>query len=102
MPLVSAAVIAYAAGLLLGFGGVFRSTASLAAAVALIALAARRRTLAALALLFVAGAAVARAADARDARCLLAAASASSWIGVLDDDAAPGGFSRLELRVADC
>ena len=102
MPLVAAAVIAYAAGLLLGFGGAFRSAALLATTVALLALVLRRQTVAALLLVVVAGAAVARSIAAHDARCLLAAASVSSWTGVLDDDAAPGGFARLELRTPGC
>ncbi|HWJ21078.1 MAG TPA: ComEC/Rec2 family competence protein, partial [Gemmatimonadaceae bacterium] len=102
MPLVAAALIAYAAGLLAEFGGApFGAVVATALASALVALIHHRSAAVALALLVACGAATARAADARSARCLVAAARADAWRVVLDDDAAPGGYARGTLTDDD-
>ena len=102
MPLVASAILAYAAGLLAGFGGVPLSVATAiaiaAAALSVPALDARRSVAASLALLGLCGAAVARASDARAARCRVEAARSRLWTASLDDDAEPGAYARGTLR----
>ncbi|HEU4640932.1 MAG TPA: hypothetical protein VFS44_00665, partial [Gemmatimonadaceae bacterium] len=95
MPLIAQAVLVYAAGLLVGFGGAFVSGIALAAlgGVAAGALLLRRdaRVLA----LAVAGSAAvlaARGTARRDAACLSRLARARSWRVTLDVAAAPGAF----------
>ncbi|MFL5577131.1 MAG: DNA internalization-related competence protein ComEC/Rec2 [Gemmatimonadaceae bacterium] len=102
MPLIAAAVVAYAAGLLLGFGGAPIPTALAAGASLALAALYRARAAAALLLLLLAGVAAARAAAARDAECVLRAARVPAWPVALDDEAAPGGYARGTLAAGDC
>ena len=69
MPLIAAAFIAHAAGLLLGFGGVSLFGMCVAAAVGSVAAIRRDARLGALVLLAVAGLARASVAGAADAQC---------------------------------
>ena len=94
MPLVLAAYLAHAAGLLLGFGGVV-VPALWGAAVALAAAFARGRARsAALALLVAGGALLAGATVRRDASCRADLLERRRWTIRLDADAAPGGTVR--------
>lgn len=94
MPLVLAAYLAHAAGLLLGFGGVL-GPALWGAAIALAAaFSGGRARSAALALLVAGGALLAAATARRDAACRADLLERRRWIVRLDADAAPGGTVR--------
>jgi len=91
MPLITAAVLAYAAGLLTGFGGAAFHTAL--ACVAVIRFGARtRRDVVALAALGVAGCGVAAAARGERERCVERLLRRDAWELRLAGDAAPGSF----------
>lgn len=105
MPLITAAVLAYAAGLLTGFGGAFMWTALATAAV--VGWGDRQgRNRLALAGLAVAGFAMASGARAAEVRCAEGLATRHRWDVTLESDASPGAFVRarhacgLALRVA--
>ena len=95
MPLVLAAALAYAAGLLAGFG---RAPLWMTATAALVSWfgAARARERIALAALGAAGLAIGTLTAATDANCEDRLLSADSWEVVLGLDAAPGDFVRAE------
>jgi competence protein ComEC len=95
MPLVSLAVIAYAAGLLLGFGGVVHLAFAAIACVAIVGVATRNSSAAALAAIGMTGWLVARATVMREARC---AAGSDRVVAVFSDALAPGAFVRGETR----
>ena len=95
MPLVSLAVIAYAAGLLLGFGGVVHPAVSMLGCVALGAVVRRDARMLGLAVLGAAGWIAARAAKADEARC---ARLRGPIVAVFPDALAPGAFVRGETR----
>src|SRR5258705_7054098 len=91
MPLVGAAVLAYAAGLLSGFGGAVAWT--IAAAVGVVWLCARRgRERLALAALAVAGFAIAVVERRSTAACTERLVRAVSFEATLGADAGPGAF----------
>lgn len=92
MPLIARTVAAYAAALLLGFGGVSVWWAAAAAFTALGLYVAGRREVASLAVVAAAGLLVARAAERRAAACDAALVRAGSVTAVLDDAAGPGAF----------
>ena len=107
MPLIAAAFLAHAAGLLLGFGG-FSLMATLVGG-ALTAAAAVRRDgrLAALALLAVAGVFRADLAADADRRCadsvsVGAAADRALLTGIIEEDARPGARARATIRDGGC
>lgn len=114
MPLITAAFVAHAAGLLLGFGGVSLAGLLAAAALGVAALLRTDARLGALALL--AGAGVLRAAAARsaDARCAARAVSSAGsagananapraiYTGVVEADARRGARVALSVRDAGC
>ncbi len=102
MPLIAVVVTAYAAGLLLGFGGFV--VVGMAVVVALAIAAATRRSLAALAAAVVLGAglAMARAELRHETGCRASLAARGTWTVVLDDPAAPGAFVRGRARDDGC
>ncbi|HJQ19157.1 MAG TPA: DNA internalization-related competence protein ComEC/Rec2 [Gemmatimonadaceae bacterium] len=91
MPLVAAAVLAYAGGLLTGFGGAYVWTAS---AVAIVIASGRRTASERLALvaIAVAACAVAASADRTVSACAVRLARATSWRLTLEAEAQPGAF----------
>lgn len=91
MPLITAAILAYAAGLLTGFGGAFVWT-TIGAAIAIVQGSRRPRERLALAALAAAGFAIASTASAATDTCLAHLAARHSWELTLDADAAPGAF----------
>jgi competence protein ComEC len=91
VPLVSLAVIAYAAGLLLGFGGVLHLAITSIGCVAIFGVARRDASTLACATLCMAGWLVARTTVAREARCGLAR---GSLVAVFPEALAPGAFVR--------
>lgn len=102
MPLVAVAVAAYAAGLLLGFGGVV--IWGVLAVATLVSVGIARRALPALAaaVLLAAGLIVARS-DVRSERgCRARLARQAAWTVVLDDPAAPGAFVRGQILDGRC
>lgn len=104
MPLVAAAVLAYAAGLLAGFGAPL--TWSLAAMAAVVLLGARSRDRLSLCALGVAGGGLAHAVREGDARCEQREALARAWSVVIESEAQPGAFVRarhecgIDVRLA--
>ena len=90
MPLITAAVLAYAAGLLTGFGGAVPW--SLAALVLVVAHTATTRDRLVIALVGVAGGLTAYSGRQAATRCESALLAASVWQVRLDADAFPGGF----------
>ena len=102
MPLVAAAVIAYAAGLLVGFGGAL--VPGLLAAAAALAVAAYGRDArgSALALVSVAGIAAGAASAADAARCRAVMEAVPQVALVLEDDASPGSYARGVAREPGC
>src|SRR5437867_1020130 len=93
MPLVAAAVLAYAAGLLAGFGGAFVFTLIAAAVVVWRgAPTRRRRERVALAALVVAGFSTAASARVVESSCLDRLMRVGEWQVVLAADASPGAF----------
>ncbi|MEX2153495.1 MAG: DNA internalization-related competence protein ComEC/Rec2 [Gemmatimonadaceae bacterium] len=105
MPLVTAAVLAYAAGLLSGFGGV--SIWMLAAAALVVWGGARtRRDRTALATIAIAGFATASIARGAQASCFERLLAAPEWEVTLAGDASPGAFvlgrhsCGVKLRIA--
>jgi len=92
MPLVAAAVLAYAAGLLSGFGGAFLWTSAAALFVVWRASSRRRERIALLAIA-VGGLASAVAARVGQTRCLDRLQRSRSWEAVLMGDASPGSFT---------
>jgi competence protein ComEC len=102
VPLVAAAVLAYATGLLLGFGGA--AAASGVVALAAVAGGAWRRDarLAALGLLLGAGAATAWATARHDAACALRLARAPRLTITFNAPVGPGGFVDARAAAAGC
>ena len=92
MPLIAVAVLAYAAGLLAGFGVGTVLTGGVGLGVATIALVYRRMVLVAGGAAVAAGALVAAGTRAADAHCQRAIPRERAWRVVLDEAAAPGGF----------
>ena len=92
MPLIAVAVLAYAAGLLAGFGLGTAVSGSAGLVVAAVALVYRRMVLFAGGAAIVAGALIAAGTRLADARCQRAVARDRVWRVVLDEPAAPGGF----------
>lgn len=91
MPLVTAAVLAWTAGLLAGFA--HATPTLLAGALAVVLLCAtRRRDRIALAAIAAAGLVVGHADRGAAARCAADLARARRWLVTLDSDAAPGAF----------
>jgi competence protein ComEC len=88
-------VIAYAAGLLLGFGGVMHPAVWLVGCIALAAVATRDARVVALAALGVAGYLVARATRLSDAQC---SRVRGPIVAVFPEALAPGAFARGETR----
>jgi len=97
MPLVTAAVIAYVAGLLTGFG---EPPVLSAIVVAIIAWQATRTTRDAVAIVAfsVCGLAAATDAAGREERCVRAAAQRQQWAVTLSASAQPGAFARGALE----
>lgn len=93
MPLFAVGVVAYVAGLLLGFGGHLAGPIAAAVAGVVWSIEARRARPAALALLLCGGAFVARAAARSDARCRRSLEHARGIPVVLQSPAAPGSFA---------
>jgi competence protein ComEC len=95
VPLVTLAVIAYAAGLLLGFGGVVHLAVGTLACAAIFGIARRNASVMALAAIGMAGWLVAREAVMRSAQC---AALRGPIVAVFVDGLAPGAFVSGETR----
>jgi len=102
MPLVTAAVVAYAAGLLLGFGGVVRPAALAVAAVLVWGLLRRDARLTAMSLLTGAGVAAAWADARHREACGFALARAPSWHVTTEESAAPGDFVPVRVAAGAC
>ena len=92
MPLIAVAVLAYAAGLLAGFGLGTAVTGSAGLVVAAVALVHRRMVLVAGGAAVTAGALIAAGTRVVDAQCQRAVTHERPWRVVLDESAAPGGF----------
>jgi competence protein ComEC len=95
VPLVALAVIAYAAGLLLGFGGVVHPAITMLGCVALAGVVRRDTRVTALAALALAGWLAARATMADEARC---SHLRGPIVAVFPEALAPGAFVRGETR----
>jgi competence protein ComEC len=95
VPLVATAVIAYAAGLALGFGGVVHLATAAGALLVIAGVVRRNARLVALASLGAAGWLVARSASLDEARCARLRGEISA---VFPDALAPGAFVRGETR----
>ncbi len=103
MPLIAAGYLAFAVGLLVGFGGDLLSgivAASLMAAVAVAATA--RRTAAALGAILVGGVLLGNATSVADRHCAAGAVRDSSWTVRLHGDAGAGRSARAELEGGGC
>ena len=100
MPLIAVAVLAYAAGLLAGFG--FGATLAGFAGLALVAgaLVYRRTIVFAGGAAVTAGALIAAGTRVADARCQRAVTSQGVWRVILEEAAAPGGF--VHGRPSNC
>lgn len=92
MPLIAVAVLAYAAGLLAGFGLGVVLTGSAGLVVAAVALAYRRMLVCSGGAAIAAGALIAAGTRVVDAHCQRAVPRERVWRVVLDEAAAPGGF----------
>jgi competence protein ComEC len=92
LPLIAVAVLAYAAGLLAGFGLGAVLTGSAGLAVAAVALVYRRMIVFAGGAAIAAGALIAAGTRVADAHCQRAMTRDRLWQVVLDETAAPGGF----------
>ncbi len=102
MPLIALAVAAYAAGLLLGFGGGFVPALIIAALAGAVALVRQTPTVAALGALLAAGAGVAFLHVHATDECQRAALGRHAWDVTLDERAGPGAFVRGVAHVDDC
>ncbi|MDQ3697248.1 MAG: DNA internalization-related competence protein ComEC/Rec2 [Gemmatimonadota bacterium] len=102
MPLIAAAFISFAAGLLAGFGGAVLPAIALAAAAAGVARLRRDTHLAALALFVASGVATAAGRNAHDERCHDRALRATSWRVVLSDAARAGEYVRGRWEDGSC
>lgn len=102
MPIILAAVAAYVAGLLLGFGGLVVPAGAGAAVGGLVAWYARSSRGAVLAALALAGAVVADDARRRDTRCAWSLVRAPLRRVELDVAAAPGALARGRVHAATC
>src|SRR5688572_24509942 len=91
MPLVTAVVLAYAAGLLSGFGGAFLWTASGALVVVWVGGRTGRDRIG-LAAVSVAGFTMATAARKSQSACLESMPAHRAWVVTLSNDASPGAF----------
>ena len=100
MPLVAVAIIAYATGLLGGYGFGGFVTGLIGLGIALGCAVYRRLVPCAAGAAIVAGALVAAATRIADAHCADTIPHARSWQAVLDGDATPGAFVHARLR--DC
>ncbi len=95
MPLVALAVIAYAAGLALGFGGVVHLAAASLGCTAIVGVVARDARVVALAAFAVAGVLAARATALDEERC---ARARGPIVAVFPEPLAPGAFVRGQTR----
>ena len=102
MPLILAATTAYAAGLLLGFGGAIVSGVVLAAALGAWSLLARDALYVGLGLACGAGLAIAGADATSTAACRSTLARAKAWTVELNDAAAPGAYVRGQVAAGPC
>ena len=102
MPAILAAVVAYVAGLLLGFSELADAASAVAVAAGLAGLGVRRHGIVALAALALAGTVVAADARRRDARCADALVRAPLRRVELDGPAAPGLLARGRVHDAPC
>lgn len=102
MPLVALAVAAYAAGLLLGFGGAFVPSGVLALTIAAAAALRRSAIPVALAAVGLAGTFVATAAKQSAASCRSRAITAHTLDVILDADAAPGAWLQGSAQLPGC
>ncbi len=102
MPLITAAVLCYCAGLLAGFAG-YALVAIVSVIAALLASIVRQDLrLAALGAIVAAGAMIAAADDDGSRRCRATAATAGQWVAVLDAAAAPGAFVPATVHARGC
>lgn len=103
MPLVAIAVLAYAAGLLLGFGGVVVPSLVVAGVATLLAILGRvPASSVGVAALLIAGVVTARACEATDARCRTRAMEAAEWTVDVEVAAAAGVLGAGVLHGASC
>ena len=102
MPLIAQAVAAFAAGLLLGFGGFPEAGAAAAAALGLAGVPARHRTRLAVAAMLGAGLLAARADEAHRAACRARARAVREWRVRLDEGAGPGAFVAGDAEARGC
>ena len=102
MPLITLAVLLYAAGLVAGFLGVPAFAIILGVVYAAIFALKRIGTQVALGALFAAGASVALRSSAHDARCRADAPHRAHWSAELEDAAAPGAYVHAQVRWPGC
>ena len=100
MPIIAIGVVAYATGLLLGFGGAFAIGVAITLVLALRGTVVRERVTLGAALLMLAGLLVARATVRDDERCLELLERRVAWRVALDEGVQPGAFARG--RALDC
>lgn len=102
MPLVAIALVSYAAGLLLGFGGDFALGAASAAVCLALGAGRREASLAAMGGLCIAGMLAAAAHDIGERHCQTRLLAADAWRVTLLGDAAVGAYVRGIARHDDC
>ncbi|MGH7718777.1 MAG: hypothetical protein ACREON_08040, partial [Gemmatimonadaceae bacterium] len=102
MPLLAAALIAYAAGLVIGFGGVLVLGSCGVAALLAVAGARRSSVLGACAAAAGAGLLVAYASATMERACRRRAAASHEWVAVLQDAAFPGAYVRARAGTGSC
>src|SRR5882672_2419913 len=94
MPVNAVAIVAYAAGLLFGFGGALLPASIAALMVGAFATIRRSSLAGGAALVFVAGLGTAHAAARDDAKCLTVLQRRVAWRVLLEDRASAGAFVR--------
>jgi competence protein ComEC len=102
VPLVAVALSAYAAGLLLGFGGEFVLGSGVLACALLIAATRRDPRLCAYAALCAAGLGGAALHARGEQACRRQAVALTEWVAILDEASAPGAFVRGRVRALHC
>jgi competence protein ComEC len=100
MPFIAVAVLAYAAGLLGGFGLGAALTGVGGVAIAVLGIASRRVLVVSAGAAIATGALIAASTRLGDVQCDRAIPTRSVWSVVLDEPSAPGSF--VHARVADC
>lgn len=102
MPLVTAGLACYVAGLVAGFAGLLLPALALGIAGLVQSLLARSTSVAGLATAAAAGALIGAATADADLQCRQTSVASRSWSAVLEDTAAPGAFVPARVRAGRC